>query len=385
MPTQGLWNIGGFNLPDFGISEKLGVGPANASIVSPQMSQWTNNTVLPVGTTVSPNYSGQVVQGPVQNPVSNPGYNAPVVNNTNNNPVKNSNPAPSNPAPQQADPNAALMNEIQNAYNESMGVANKAESNLNNAYPGVQQDIQGAYDLSNKNLQGAYGTAQGQLTGAENTAQQRKMDVVNAARRLFNELSMGGQQRFGGASSAGQAYNELTGREFQRSNAQAEQGLTQTNQQIQQQRADLETKYQSSIASLEEQKNSQLRAAKADFDDKMLQIQQMKASAGENKANLRLQALQDLRNQTFQLQLQSENAKQQVTSQFNSLVGDATNNFNTNANAGLGLAQNYSANTTTNPLTSLTMGPSILASTGTQMTGNIDYTKKKDLFGRDLQ
>ena len=38
MPIQGLWNIGGLNLPDFGVSEFLGIGPRNAGFS--QMSQW---------------------------------------------------------------------------------------------------------------------------------------------------------------------------------------------------------------------------------------------------------------------------------------------------------------------------------------------------------
>jgi len=74
MATTGLWNIGGFNLPDFGISEKLGIGPINANVNPSQMSQWetvknpSTQTPLPVGTKVSPNYGGSVLEGPVNQP-----------------------------------------------------------------------------------------------------------------------------------------------------------------------------------------------------------------------------------------------------------------------------------------------------------------------------
>lgn len=43
MPAQGLWNIGGFNLPDFGLSEKLGIGPKNAA-VNPSYGKLETNT-----------------------------------------------------------------------------------------------------------------------------------------------------------------------------------------------------------------------------------------------------------------------------------------------------------------------------------------------------
>ncbi len=32
MAVPGLWNIGGFNLPDFGLSERLGIGPKNSAV-----------------------------------------------------------------------------------------------------------------------------------------------------------------------------------------------------------------------------------------------------------------------------------------------------------------------------------------------------------------
>ena len=41
MPVKGLWNVGGVNLPDFGISEKLGIGPNNSAVMSPN---WESST-----------------------------------------------------------------------------------------------------------------------------------------------------------------------------------------------------------------------------------------------------------------------------------------------------------------------------------------------------
>ena len=45
MPVQGQWNLFGLNLPDFGITERLGVGTSNPSYI-PQQQPSTSN--LPV-------------------------------------------------------------------------------------------------------------------------------------------------------------------------------------------------------------------------------------------------------------------------------------------------------------------------------------------------
>ena len=50
MATKGLWNIGGFNLPDFGISEALGIGPRNAGVSSSSNSLNYNQGLSPYAT-----------------------------------------------------------------------------------------------------------------------------------------------------------------------------------------------------------------------------------------------------------------------------------------------------------------------------------------------
>ena len=63
------------------------------------------------------------------------------------------------------------------------------------------------------------------------------------------------------------------------------------------------------MTQLELFRDQTINEAKREFDNKMLEITRLKSEAESNKANLRLQALQELRNRIYQANLEMQQAK----------------------------------------------------------------------------
>lgn len=358
-----------FKLPEMGFSEL--VPTAYAAEIAPQKQQALNQAVLG---TQTPNYSvvnKSVVPTNTTQPAGTP---APQPTNDNSDLIRqyqsrgwtdmNAILSDINAGGYKSwdNYNKDINQEIENAYNAKMGYLGDMENTLRGQLPGILGEIESQYGTSRKSLEGAKESGMGKLSAAEEASGQRRTDVLNAARRLFNELAMGGQQRFGSASSAGQAFSELSNREFQRNVGQGERAYTEALGQIQQQKSDLDMTFQNSLAQLENNALSAKAQARRDFDDKLSQINAMRAEAGVDKANLRLQALSDLRNQLFNMEMQKQQMQQSIQSQYTqnaSQLDQALAQFAQQAQGGQVASQNMIAGTNVNPRTGLTIGGSV--------------------------
>lgn len=270
-----------------------------------------------------------------------------------------------------------LLTEIDNVFNPTMDYLKGVEGNVNSNYPTVQNDINAQYNTSKQSLTGDFNRGTTDINAQATEAGGIKEDAVTAAVRLFNELKMGGQQRFGGASSAGQAFGELTSQELQRNVGGIQKSFSSTIQKINASKDALAERFTSALTKLESDKNVALNDARREFDDKLMEIARMKAEANTNKAQMRLQALQELRNQVFQINVQNLNFKQQLAAQKSS--ADSTlsdyaksviNSFNEAGNANSSLSQNV----TMNPATSLAINSGVGQNQNPSYTGRI----KKD-------
>lgn len=110
--AQGLWNIAGFNLPDFGISEKLGVGPQNAA-VSPSYGKLGDQGVKGATDTKFQGYLNVDTSKMVPINQLNGSQNSGSGSNKGIQPGQN---GYVNPNTQQADPYAQIKNEINSAW-----------------------------------------------------------------------------------------------------------------------------------------------------------------------------------------------------------------------------------------------------------------------------
>lgn len=279
-------------LPEMQISERIAGG-------------WTNNSTRPMGQEtiqnypgVQPAYSGGEVQGPVYSPQPNTSLtqlntapsntNTGTTTNTTTNPFDVQNPAVS-------------PDEVSSMYNQTFDVLNQAESNLRGQLPGLISEAEQQANLARQQLsQGR--EAQANLLGQQKqrvsqTGQRQTADQ----RRLFQELTQANQQRFGGASSAGQAASELQGREFQRSVSGIQQNVQQGLQEIGNQLAQVENEYQMGLQQIQVNTQQAINDINRRFQDKLLEINQQRAATEEAKQQARLSALQEYRNQAYQI------------------------------------------------------------------------------------
>lgn len=211
--------------------------------------------------------------------------------------------APEAQGPQMS--NEDLMNQINSAYEPQMGYLNQAESSLRSDFPTIQKEI-GAQTAANSatlaaNKQKTLGGIEKNVAGGK----AKKEDALAQARRLFAGLQRGTTARFGGASSAGQAVSEIQGQEMQRQMGTSERDFGRFMQENEAQKMQVEQDYNAKALELETQKQSAINQATRDFQSKLLQIAGLKAEAESNKAMMRVQALQDLKNKVFAVNQQN--------------------------------------------------------------------------------
>lgn len=197
-------------------------------------------------------------------------------------------------------------------YQPNADYLNQVESTISSQQPGVEQSIMSNYGLSKSSLEGERTLGENKLAKQTSEAGQGKEDAQSAAVRLFNELKRGGIQRFGGASSAGEAFGELTGNELQRNMGGIQKAWSVAVDKINGYKADLQQKFTTAIATLEQQKNDAIMEAKNYFQERMLEVQKMKAENESAKAAANLSLLQDYRNKIFTINMQDLQYKQQL-------------------------------------------------------------------------
>jgi len=198
-----------------------------------------------------------------------------------------------------------IQAQIDAIYNPTFDYLNQAESNLNADYPNAVQSINNQYDVNGQLLSNQNESTTNQLNTNETSATNQKEDALSAARRLYDELRRGYQQRFGGSTSAGQAASELSAVEQQRQMGQTNRSYGTTMAQIEAQKVDLSKAYGTAQLKMKYDKDAALQQAQSDFQNKLLQIQQSKAQTQSAKASASLDALMQLRNQSFSIQQQN--------------------------------------------------------------------------------
>lgn len=265
--------------------------------------------------------------------------------------------------PQQSQPSAPAVPSfddiINDAFSGTVSFLDQQAGALRGQLPGIESDINSMYGESRNTLAADKVAGERQLATAEQGGVERKEDAISSARRLYNELQMGGNQRFGGASSAGEAYQALAGRELQRNNQQIATDFSSFMGQIEGARTSINEKYTLAVQNLESQKNRMLSEARRDLQNKLLEIDRQKAMAQQEKANRKLEALQSMRNQIYQIQLASSQGISNAQAIKQQLEGELTTYAQSQSQAlqqGTQAGDTFSQGLDMTPQTDLSMG-----------------------------
>lgn len=309
------------------------------------------------------------------------------ISNTGASTVNNSTSSAPQSQPQQPQgPSQDEINKaIDEAYSGSMDYLNQAEGALRSDLPNVLQEAQNAYNTNAKMLQDQKDKAFNTFGEQTNQAGQRYEDALAASRRLYNELRNGYTQRFGGASSAGQAAGEISAVEQQRQQGQNQRQYGDVIRQIDMQRQDVENNFNTGLLQLEQQKQAAINQANRDFQQKLLDINSKRAELGQNKAQARLAALQDLRNKVFQIQLQNQQFQQTLEAQrqqAHAQLGNYANQVSGALTNASNASTAFNQSTTTNPQSNL-QANSTSSTSASPYVGTIQ-PKKDDPFGLNL-
>ena len=274
--------------------------------------------------------------------------------------------------------------DINAVYDPTMGYLNQAEANVRGQQPDILTAAQQAYETAISELTGSKTRNQDTITQNVTTATNRKDDALSAARRMYEELRRGYSQRFGGSTSAGQAASELSSVEQQRQMGQTTRQFGDTMQQVEQQKLQLDQDFQTGSAKILQYKTESIRQANTDFQNKLLDIQGKRAETESAKAQYRLQALTDLRNQAYQASQQAQQYTQALQQQQQQQQADLQSYAQKLLMSGQGSTSainQFMGNTTTSPTSGLTVGSSGGQNTQPNYTGIIGR-KAEDLTGQ---
>lgn len=359
MPTQGLWNIAGINLPDFGISEKLGIGPNNAAISAPQMSTWNQySQPLPNTTTVAPSYSGTTYSGPV--------YSGPVQTVTKPATTTTSSPTPTPSQPSSSyDPNAEYQRQLEearrqqeasinNQYNSYFTSLDSQLSGLSDQRSNQEQILSNSYNTTKGSLDSQRGMGLSDLAREESKVDESQVRTLrDLAGNLRNQYMAGsiylGARGAGDSSAANQysyALNKLGNRE--RGNIQNQ--ANDMRSQIADKRFKVNEIYNSEVNKLTTDRDNKMLQIAQWFADSQNQIRQMKANGEISRETDMRQLSTNLLNQSLSLLNQVQNEAVNRRSMLESWAASNSRNAN-ELNANMAAISQYQAmNPNWNPI-----------------------------------
>lgn len=207
---------------------------------------------------------------------------------------------------------AQLQDQVNQAYAPA---AQYYDQIYNDTVAGKQNYLNqysGLYDAQRPGLDAAYQSGVQQNQGQQQQVQQQETSAIDSARRLFNELQQGVQQRFGGSNSAGEFANAFYGRQLQQNMGNIQNTTGQNVKSLMDQATSLKTQYDANVKELETRKASALAQAQDSFQQRLDSINAARGELEQNKAQLKLQALQDYKNTINQVTMNAQNFAQSL-------------------------------------------------------------------------
>lgn len=191
------------------------------------------------------------------------------------------------------DETAKLMAEIENSVNEGYGLLDQQEKTLNEQYPTDEANL-----VNKVKLQQDKATSEGDvLTADTTTAQDKQFNIIQnaleGAIRAYNALNQQRMARYGLGSSTGGAVGELAAQEFYRQQGGMNQEKVNVGTEFAKEFNKIKLFTKGKIDELEQYKNEAVQALKKDLADRLNTIATARVQVGQNKAAMRLSAIQD--------------------------------------------------------------------------------------------
>lgn len=382
MATQGLWNVGGINIPDFGVSEWLsGLSETSSSAGGLLGGLIPNNANVyntSPGFEITANYGLTPTEQEQQNMAA-----------TSTGPYPPSSPTNTQP---QSYTGSTLGTQTENTgtgggedltaqldaiFNPALASIQGQENTLNQQLGYAETNVANEADLATQSVTAEKEAGLRDIQNTEKQAGVQKEDALTSATRLYNELQRGGQQRFGGASSAGEAFRTLTAVEQQRRAAGIENNFQTVMQKVADFKANLQEKFMLAIKEIGIQKTQALTQIYSDFRNSMDQLNAARNQIASDRATASLNLLQDLRNKVYTINADALNFTRQLALNHDASlkqVETATQNFRQQTQNSLTALQ---SSPLTNYQTSTQYGVNPIQSTGTTTpTGQIASSGK---------
>lgn len=358
MATQGLWNIGGVNLPDFGISEALGVGPRNSAITAPEFTkntipqtgeQYIRNQAINTGATV--NYT----KGPYGG-VSNVTYRNPAPQSTTNN--TSGSPAPSGGSgPTDAQYDALgiargdiggyervmreqqgqiqaqedrVRNEINSGFDAYISGLDQMLGNIPGQRQGQEQIVQNSFNQGVSDLTAQKTSSQQDLDTQRRKTQEGQVktlnDIADNIRNLFQTGNVMLGSRGAGDSSAANQYSYAVTKLGSKQRGDVLAQTRSIEADIQDREAKLNNIFTQETAKLRTERDNNILQIAQYFQDKQNELIQAKAQGQLQRGQSLAQLSTQLLNQAQQYLMQAD---ADFKNKQNALMTWATNNATT--------------------------------------------------------
>jgi hypothetical protein len=351
MAATGLWNIGGINLPDFHISEALGLKSLDNPAFQTGITQGTQLTgssqpvSAPQAQPLSVDISKAIQSGGLNLvPVAGGGPNGPSGQvfgaKTETAPQSNSGFIPPgwtksdiskgslyiDPSGKRytwngsnwdvtAAPQGPSDADINAVYDPLMKSLNDQASAYQTQYGQGQTAINDQYSQGVAGLNTMANDSYNQLNNQQTQASQDQATAYAKARSLYNELQQRNQAMFGGRSSAGQFAGELLGRETSQQMGQTTNQANEAKAAIEQERSRVGQWVKDQTNTWNQKKTSALDSLQNTFTQGLNQINAQKNQLESDKAQRRIELLQQAQAQVAQIQ-QADRAFQQQLALF---------------------------------------------------------------------
>lgn len=187
--------------------------------------------------------------------------------------------------------------DVNNAYNDVFNTLNQRESNLQAGKQDYLNAAASPYDQLTPEVEGALATGKNLNAQQSSQAQGQQANAISAAQSLYNELQQRTNQQFGGqgANSTADFANAFYGRALGQNLNQIYQTGGQNIAALQTQLQNLQQQHDTAVQKIQTEKANALSQAQAQFQQRIDEIESMKGQAAQNKAQMQLEALQQLR------------------------------------------------------------------------------------------
>lgn len=195
----------------------------------------------------------------------------------------------------QGEAGAQLQAQVDSVYGDAYSNLDRQEASVRAGEQDLYTQFSAPYDAQRPLLDQALKEGQTLNTQQQGASKQQEANALSAAKRLYQELSQGVQQRFGGGNSASDFAKAFFGREFQKNMGNIQNVAGQNMQKLLDQATNIQNDYNSKIQQLNKEKEGALAQARNVFNEKLAAINSARFGLDQNKAQLKLQALQELR------------------------------------------------------------------------------------------